>query len=73
MTGETLNYKRHLEIPFGQYFQINEEETPKNSTRPQTRCAIYMDTIRNKLDGLKFMTLGSMKMWRGKAGMHSQL
>ena len=25
MTGETLNYKRHLAIPFGQYCQIYEE------------------------------------------------
>ena len=24
MTGEILNYKRHLAIPFGQYFQIHE-------------------------------------------------
>ena len=24
MTGETMNYKRHLEIPIGEYFQIHE-------------------------------------------------
>ena len=24
MTGETMNYKRHLEIPIGEYFQIQE-------------------------------------------------
>ena len=25
MTGETLNYKKHLAIPFGKYLQIHEE------------------------------------------------
>ena len=61
MTGETLNYKRHLAIPFGQYFQIREEKTPLNSTRPLTGGAICMGTSRNKQGGFNFMTLGSMK------------
>ena len=61
MTGETLNYKRHMAIPFEQYFQIHEEETPCNSTRPRTRDAICMGTRGNKQLVFKFMNLGSMK------------
>ena len=61
MTGETLNYKRYTAIPFGKYFQIHKEETPRNSTRPITRSAICMVPSGNKQGGFKFMTLGSMK------------
>ena len=53
MDGETLNYKRHLVIPFRQYFQIHEEDTPNNSTRPRTRGAIYMGSIGSKQGGFK--------------------
>ena len=61
MNGETLNYKRDLEIPFGKYFQIHEEENPHNSTRPRTRDAICMGTSGNNQGGFNFMTLRSMK------------
>ena len=61
MTGETLNYKRHVAIPFGKDFQINEVETPRSSTRPRTRGAVCMCPRGNKQGGFNFMTLGSMK------------
>ena len=61
MTGDTLNYRRHLEIIFGQYFQIHEEYTPHNIIRPHTRGDICMGPRGNKQGGFKFMTLGSMK------------
>ena len=61
ITGETLNYKRHRVIPFGQYCQIHEEETPRNSTRPLTRGSICMGPRGNKHGGFNFMTLGYMK------------
>ena len=61
ITGETLNYKRHLAIPFGKYSQIHEEDIPRNSTRPRTRGAMCMGTSINNQVGLRFMTLGSMK------------
>ena len=61
MNDETLNYKRHLAIHFGQYYQINEEDTPCNTTKPQTRGAIYMGTSGKKQGGFKFMTLGYMQ------------
>ena len=61
MTGDTLNYKRHLAIPLGKYFQIHEEESPWNNTIPLTRGAICMGPSRNMQGGFKFTTLGSMK------------
>ena len=61
MTGKTLNYKRHLAIPFGQYCQIHEEEIPCNGTRPRTRGYICVGPRGNKQGGFKFMTLGSME------------
>ena len=60
ITGEVLNYKRHMAIPFGQYFQIQEEYNPRNSTKPRTRGAICMVPSRNNQGEFKFMTLGSM-------------
>ena len=51
MTDKTLNYNRHIAIPFGQYFQINEEDIPHNITKPRTRSDIFLVTAEtNKLD-----------------------
>ena len=61
MTGNTLNYKRNMEITFWQYLQIQEKETPCNSTRTSTRGTIWMGTSGNKKGGFKFITLGYMK------------
>ena len=61
MTGDILNYKKHLAIHSDQYWKIHEEDTPHNSTRTSTGGAICMGTSKNKKGGFKFMTLGSMK------------
>ena len=61
MTGETLNNKRHLEITFGKYCQIHEEENPHNITITCTRGTICMNPSGNKQVGLNFMNLESMK------------
>ena len=61
MTGDTLNYKRHLEITFGHYCQIHKGDTPHKITRPCIRGAICMDPRGNSKGGFKFKTLGSMK------------
>ena len=61
MTGETLNYKRRLEINVVKYFQMAEEETPHNRTKQRTRGAIGMSPSGNKQGVFKFMTLGSTK------------
>jgi hypothetical protein len=31
MTGETLHYKKHLSLQIGEYCQVHEEDTPRNS------------------------------------------
>ena len=41
VSGETLYYKRHLEINIGQYFQVNEQEDPSNSQVPCTKGAFF--------------------------------
>ena len=61
MTGETLNYKSHTAIPFGQYNQMHKEEAPSNIKIPRTRVAICMVPSINNQSRLKFMTLGSKK------------
>jgi hypothetical protein len=34
MTGETLDYKTHLSLQLGQYCQVHEDDTPRNSQLP---------------------------------------
>ena len=32
-SGESLDYKNHLQIKFGKYCQVNENHTPRNSEK----------------------------------------
>ena len=61
MLGETLDYKRHLSLQFGEYCQVHEEDTPRNSQSPRTKAAICMGPSGNKQGGFKFMSLHSGK------------
>jgi hypothetical protein len=41
MSGETLNYKKHLSLQVGQYCQVlHMEDTPHNGQSPRTKGAI---------------------------------
>jgi hypothetical protein len=42
MSGEKLDYKKHLSIQIGQYFQVHEEDNPRNSQISQTKGAISL-------------------------------
>jgi hypothetical protein len=42
MSGETLDYKKHLILQLGQYFQVHEEENPRNSQIARTKGAISL-------------------------------
>ena len=53
MTGETLDYKRHLCLQFGEYCQVHEEDAPRNSMNPRTQGAICMGPSGNKQRGLE--------------------
>jgi hypothetical protein len=61
MTGETLDYKTHLSLQLGQYCQVHEEDTPRNSQLPQTQGAICLGPSGNIQGGFKFMSMTSSK------------
>ena len=61
MLGESLDYKKHLSLQFGQYCQVHEEDPPCNSQAPRTRGAICMGPSGNQQGGFKFMSLNSAK------------
>jgi hypothetical protein len=61
MSGETLDYKKHLSLQLGQYCQVHEEENPRNSHTARTKGAISLGPIGNLQGGFKFMALISGK------------
>ena len=42
MSGETLDFKKHLSLQIGQYCQVHEEEQPRNSQIARTKGAISL-------------------------------
>jgi hypothetical protein len=69
LSGETLDYKKHLRLQIGQYCQVHEEDTPCNSQRPRTKGAICLGPSGNLQGGFKFMALSSGKKSFGAVGM----
>jgi hypothetical protein len=61
MSGETLDFKKHLSLQIGQYFQLHEEDTPRNSQVARTKGAISLGPSGNLQGGFKFMALNSGK------------
>jgi hypothetical protein len=61
MSGEVLDYNKHLLLPFGTYCQVHEEETPRNSLVARTKGAISLGPSGNLQGGQKFMALNSGK------------
>ena len=61
MSGETLDYKKHLSLQIGQYCQVHEEDTPRNSQSPRTKGAISLGPSGNLQGGHKFMALNTGK------------
>jgi hypothetical protein len=61
LSGETLDYKKHLRLQVGQYCQVHEEDAPRNSQRPRTKGAIALGPSGNLQGGYKFMALNSGK------------
>jgi hypothetical protein len=61
MSGETLNYKKHLSLHIGQYYQVHEEYTPHNSQRARTKGVISLGPSGNLQGGFKFMALNTRK------------
>jgi hypothetical protein len=61
MTGETLDCKTHLSLQLGQYCQVHEDDTPRNSHLPRTQGAICLRPSGNIQAGFKFMSLTTAK------------
>ena len=61
LSGETLDYKKYLSLQIGQYCQVHEEETPRNSQAARTRGAIALGPSGNLQGGFKFMALNTGK------------
>jgi hypothetical protein len=61
MSGETLDYKKHLNLQVGQQCQVHEEDTPHNSQLTCTKGAIYLGPSGNLQGGFKFMDLNTGK------------
>jgi hypothetical protein len=61
MSGETLDFKKHLSLQIGQYCQVHEEDTPRNSQVARTKGAISLGPSGNLQGGFKFMALNSGK------------
>ena len=61
VTGESLNYKKHIGLNIGQYCEVHEKDTPLNSNQPRNKGDICMGPRRSIQVGLKFKIPGSMK------------
>jgi hypothetical protein len=59
MTGETLDYKKHLSLQLGQYCQVHEDDAPRNSQLPRTQGAICLGPSGNIQGGFRFLNLTS--------------
>jgi hypothetical protein len=61
MSGETLDFKKHLSLQIGQYCQVHEEDTHRNGQVARTKGAISLGPSGNLQGGFKFMALNSGK------------
>jgi hypothetical protein len=61
LSGETLDYKRHLCLQIGQYCQVHEADTPRNSQPPRTKGAISLGSSGRLQGGFRYMGLSSGK------------
>jgi hypothetical protein len=61
MSGETLDYKKHLRLQLGQDCQVHEEDTPRNNLRPRTKGAISLGPSGNLQGEFKFMSQNTGK------------
>jgi hypothetical protein len=69
MYGETLDYKKHMSLQLGKYFQVHEEDNPRNSQIARTKGAMSLGPSGNLQGGFKFMALDSGKTFFVAVGM----
>jgi hypothetical protein len=61
VSGEVLDYKKHLCLQIGQCCQVHEEETPRNGQITRTKGAISLGPSGNLQGGCKFVALDAGK------------
>ena len=61
MSGEILDYKKHLSPQIGQYCQVHEGYSHRNIHNPRTKGAISLGPSENLQGGFKFMALNTGK------------
>jgi hypothetical protein len=61
MSGETLDYNKHLSLQIGQYCQVHEEDNPRNSQLACTKGEMSLGPSGNLQGGFKFMALNTGK------------
>jgi hypothetical protein len=61
MSGETLDYKKHMSLQIRKYCQVQEEDNPRNSQIARTKGAISLGPSGNLQGGFKFMAFNSGK------------
>jgi hypothetical protein len=59
MSGETLDYNKHLSLQLGKYCQVHEEDNPRNSQIARTKGVISLGPSINLQVGFKFIALNS--------------
>jgi hypothetical protein len=59
LSGETLDYKKHLSLQIGQYCQAHEEDHPRNSQLARAKGAISIGPSGNLQGGFKLMALNT--------------
>ena len=69
LNGENLNYNRHLKLQFGQYCQVRDNETPRESENARTQGAICLGPSVNQQGGYLFMSLKTGKKSLGTVGI----
>ena len=65
LTGELLDYKKHLALQPGQYYKVHENEGPSNIDKTRTQGAICLETCGNPQGGFKFMSLQTGQKIKG--------
>ena len=67
LTNETIDYNKHLSIPFGSYVQASNENKPTNTNLPRTIDAIYLRPHKSLQGGHELFDLATGRViTRGK-------
>ena len=61
VTGISINCKKHCRLEFGQYVQVHEENTPRNSMQARSSGAIALGPDHGQSGGYYFMSLNTGK------------